>query len=288
MRAAAQFNGKRAIGALAGNGTTHRNDAHLVAILFAEKRARARLDGFVNRHQPRHNGLVLQRHAVGDILDARELLLADRLGMREVETQPVACDKRSLLRDVIAQHDAQSLMQQMRRRMIGANRLSTFRIDRQLHRHAGAQLAFRNLDVMHEKIAELLLRVANMGAHARGGEKTRVADLTARLCVKRRLVDDHKTALALRQAIGFRAFAHDGRDDALGLLGFITQKLRRADAILDGVPDCLGRSFARPGPRLARLGALTLHGLRERSRIDADAAGAQRVLRQIERKPYVS
>jgi hypothetical protein len=42
--------------------------------------------------------------------------------MREVEAQPVGRDQRALLRDVIAEHLAQRLVQQMGRGMVGADR----------------------------------------------------------------------------------------------------------------------------------------------------------------------
>ena len=41
-----------------------------------------------------------------------------RLRMREIETQPVGRNQRALLRDVIAQHLAQRLVQQMRGRVV--------------------------------------------------------------------------------------------------------------------------------------------------------------------------
>ncbi len=58
---------------------------------------------------------------VGDVLDLLDLLGRHRLGMREVEPQPVGRHQRALLRDVIAEHLAQRLVQQMRRRMVLAD-----------------------------------------------------------------------------------------------------------------------------------------------------------------------
>ena len=43
----------------------------------------------------------------------------DRLGMEEIEAQPVGRDQRALLRHVIAQHLAQRLVQQVGGRMVG-------------------------------------------------------------------------------------------------------------------------------------------------------------------------
>ena len=42
-------------------------------------------------------------------------------GWREVEAQAVGRDQRAFLRDVIAEHLAQRLVQEMRRRMVGAD-----------------------------------------------------------------------------------------------------------------------------------------------------------------------
>ena len=53
----------------------------------------------------------------------------DRLRMREVEAQPVGRDERALLRDVIAQHLAQRLVQKMRRGMVLADRAAPRVID---------------------------------------------------------------------------------------------------------------------------------------------------------------
>ena len=72
----------------------------------------------VDRHQPRRHRRVLQHDVVGDVLDALDLVRAHRLGMREVEAQPVGRDQRALLRHVVAEHLAQRLVQQMRRRMV--------------------------------------------------------------------------------------------------------------------------------------------------------------------------
>ena len=58
---------------------------------------------------------------VGDVLDLLDLLGRHRLGMREVEPQPVGRDQRALLRDVVAEHLAQRLVQQMGRRMVRAD-----------------------------------------------------------------------------------------------------------------------------------------------------------------------
>ena len=122
MRAAAQLDRPaERIAAAAVRILAHRHDAHLVAVFLAEQRARAGGARVVERHQPRRHRRVLQHIVVGDVLDPLDLLGRHRLRMREVEAQPVGRDQRALLRDVIAQHLAQRLVQQMRRRMVAAD-----------------------------------------------------------------------------------------------------------------------------------------------------------------------
>ena len=74
-------------------------------------------------------------------------------------------------------------------------------------------------------------------------------------------------------------------DDAFGRLRLIAEKIGRADRS-SRRPNQIFSVAASPGagPGAARLGALALHRGVEALDIDADAAGAQRILRQIERK----
>ena len=105
---------------------------------------------------------------VGDVLDALELLGAHRLGMREVEAQPVGRDQRALLRDVIAEHLAQRLVQQMGRRMVGADGAAPRVIDLEQQRGADLERALLDRAEMDEQVAGLLLRVGDAEAHAVG------------------------------------------------------------------------------------------------------------------------
>ena len=128
-------------------GVAHRHDAHLVAVFLAEQRARAGLLGVVERHQPRLDRRVLQHDVVGDVLDLRSISCGgDRLGVDEVEAQAVGRDQRALLRDVIAEHQAQRLVQQVRRRMVGADRASGAR-DRRRAPAASPTLSVPSLDL---------------------------------------------------------------------------------------------------------------------------------------------
>ena len=112
----------------------HRDHADLVAVFFAEQRARAGFAGVVDRHQPRRDLVIFQHHLVGDVLDAGEFFRRDRLRMHEVEAQPIRRHQRAALGDVIAEHLPQRLMQQMRRRVMRADRGAPGVIDFELQR----------------------------------------------------------------------------------------------------------------------------------------------------------
>ncbi len=88
----------------------------------------------------------------------------------------------------------------------------------------------------------------------------------------------------LRERADLRAVAHQRGDDALGGLGVVAEELGRADALAQREPDGLGRRLAGTRPGLARLGALALHRGLKAGIVDAETAGAQRVLGQVERE----
>src|SRR5262249_25499685 len=121
-------------------------------------------------------------------------------------------------------------------------------------------------------------------AHAIAAHDAGVADLTAGLGVKRRLVEDDGAALARPQRVDLLAVLHQRGDDALGAFGLVAQELARAGFFAQAEPHRPGGGVARAGPGGARLLALTLHGGVEAFGIDADAARLERVLGEVERK----
>ena len=108
--------------------------------------------------------------------------------MHEVEAQPIRRHQRAALRDVVAEHLPQRLVQQMRRGMIGADRRAPGMIDLERQRRAGLQRALLDGAEMHKEIAGLLLGVGDAKPHALAGHHAGVADLAAGLRIKRRLV----------------------------------------------------------------------------------------------------
>ena len=109
----------------------HGDDAHLIAVFLAEQRQRAFGDGFVGRHQMRLDGRVLQDHGVDPILDRADLLHASSAsGARNRSGAGPGSTSEPFCATCVAQHLAQRLVQEMRRRMIGARRRAARMIDR--------------------------------------------------------------------------------------------------------------------------------------------------------------
>ena len=284
MRAAAELD---RIGALVRRvvlDLPHADDAHLVAVFLAEEGARSGFARVVEAHQPRRHLGVLQHDAIGDVLDRGQFVGRDRLRMGEVEAQPLGRDERALLRDMVAEHEPQRLVQDVGCGMVGARRGPRGVIDGELDRHADARGAFDDRDVVNDEVAEFFARVAHDGAEARPGDLADVADLAAQFAVERRLVEDERAGLTGLEPVDLDAVPDDGADHAFGRLGLVAEEFGGADPLAQAVPHRLGRGFARPGPGAAGLGALARHRGVEAVDVDRQAARAQRILGEVERE----
>ncbi len=104
MRPAAQLDG------VVGN----LHDSHDVAVLLAEEHHRAELPRLVDRRLEDVHGPVLEDELVHAALDRVALVGTERVIMREVEAQLVRTHCRAGLVDVIAEHLAKRLMDEMR------------------------------------------------------------------------------------------------------------------------------------------------------------------------------
>ena len=110
--------------------------------------------------------------------------------MREVEAQPVGRYQRALLRDMIAEHLAQRLVQQMRRGMVGADRRAALMIDVEFDGIARLERSRFDLADVDEEVAEFLLRVGDAEQRTlRPTDHAAIADLAAALAIERRLVE---------------------------------------------------------------------------------------------------
>src|SRR5436190_1559287 len=140
------------VAALLARALAHRDDADLIAILLAEQGAGASLARLVHRHQARGDLVILQHHLVGDVLNTRKLFRTDRLRMHEVEAQPVRRHQRAALGDMVAEHQAQRLVQQVRRRVMGADRAAPVMVDLELQRGARLQRALLHRAGVDEEV----------------------------------------------------------------------------------------------------------------------------------------
>ena len=105
-------------------------DAHDVAVLVAEEGDRAQLLGLGLRRLEGPHRRVGQRLGVGQALDLLDLLGRDRLVVGEVEAQPVGRDERPGLLDVVAEHLAQRVVQQVGGGVVAPGRVAAGDVDR--------------------------------------------------------------------------------------------------------------------------------------------------------------
>ena len=132
---------------------------------------RARFARIVHGHQTCVDLIIFENDVVGDVFNAAQLVGRDRLLMHEVEAQSIRRDQRATLGDVIAEHLAKRLVQQMRRGVIAANFVSSAGIHNKAYRIANFQAVILDVDVMDKEIANLFLSVADL-ANNRPIERT--------------------------------------------------------------------------------------------------------------------
>ncbi len=273
------------IGARFAIAGAHRDDAHLLAVFLAEQRERAFRNRLVGAQQPGAHAGIGADLGVDLGFDRDDVLWGQRPRMAEIETEPVGRDQRALLRHTLAEPMAQRLMQQMRHRMVGAQPAAPLAIDAQLDGIADPQRAVPDAADMDKQIAGLAQRVFDGEFTAAGGkDRAGIANLSARLAVKRGLVDDDADLVAMLRFEDPLLALDERQDDALGGLRLVAEEFGRADLLAQREPGRLGRFFPRTDPGGARERAGLFHFLIESIDIDRDAARPQNVLRQVERK----
>ncbi len=145
--------------------------------------------GGFGRHQAGGDGAVLADAGVDLGLDRGEVVLGDGRRLRHVEAQAVGRVEAALLRHVVAEAAAQGLVQQMRRRVVGADVGAPDMIHFGQHRRTGRDLAFGYAADMDEQVAQLLLRIGDVDAEAGAADGAGIAHLPAALGIERRLVE---------------------------------------------------------------------------------------------------
>ena len=117
--------------------------------------------------------------------------------MGEVEPQPVGRHQRALLRHVVAEHLAQRLVQQMRRRVVLADARAPRVVDLERQGGTGLEDALLDSPDVGEHVAGLLQGVGNAKPDAVRAQHPGIADLAAGFAVERRLVE-HDRAVPRR------------------------------------------------------------------------------------------
>ena len=136
----------------------------------------------------------------------------------EVEARLVLVDQRALLLHVGAEHLAQRLVHEVRRRVVAHGARALVEVDLGGDRVAHAQLAGLHHAVVAEGLGLDLLRVLHLEereARAALGELAAVAHLAAGLRVEGRLVEDDDAFLAGGEALDRGALAVERHDAAL-------------------------------------------------------------------------
>ena len=236
VRTAAQLNRPGFVGSLslpassgrtwAGVTDTHGDDAHLVTVLLAEQRHGAALLGLLHAHQARFYRAVLEHERVGHCLDGPNFLGRHGLGVGEIETQPLRVHQRTLLGHVRTQHLPQRLMRKMGGGMVGTRGRTTPVIDDQFYGIAGFEGAGFDAADMDEHIAQFFLCVRDAEQPTLGTlDDALVADLSAGLAIKRRLIEHNRGFFAGFEALHLLAVLENGADLAFGGFRVVAEEI---------------------------------------------------------------
>src|SRR6516164_8049585 len=265
--------------------SSHRDHPYLVTVLLAKQSQRT-LGHRTIRGQEAGAHYAIRANAFVDLrLDRREIVRVQRPGMTEVKAQPVRCDERAFLRDVLTQTPAERLVQQVGHRVIGAQPAPAPAVDPELHGIALLQHAAGHIAEMGVQISRLPYRVAyrQFGAAGRKDDAG-IANLAAGLRIKGGLVDDQRDVVTEGGLGDAGAVAHDCQHHAFGALGLVAEELGGTELLTQGEPPRFSCRLARADPALARFFALARHRLLEACDGHLAALSAQHVLRQVERE----
>ena len=282
MGAAAQFD---RVAAPACASATHRKHANFVAIFLAEQRHCARLDRVVRAHQAGADGFVGADFGVHLGLDRGDILIGQRLGMREVEAQAVFGDQRTLLGHMLAKPVAERRMHQVGRRVVGADLVAPLDIDIEMNDVALADGARLYPRLVRVQPAERLAGVGHCNAQAIGrGDHADIACLTAALAIERRLVGEDNHLIAFGCTVDFGAILHQ-RDHAAFAAGRgVAGELGASLALGKIEPDLVRSGIARALPCGAGGFLLAGHGGIETVAVDPDIAHTQGVFGKVVRE----
>ena len=183
---------------------------------------------------------------------------------------------------MLAQPLAQSCVKQMRRRMIGPDRIAPRGIDIELDQIAGLDRAASNHRLMRVQPPQRLGGVAHLQPQSvRAADRSRIAHLAAALTIKRGLVGQHHDVVAGASGHNLAAIFDQCEHLRFGGVGRVTGEFGRADALGDIEPHLAVSGLAAALPRRAGSCLLLGHRRIEPGTVHRDPARTQRILGQI-------
>ena len=253
MRAAAEL----------GREIADLHHAHAVAILLAEQRHGAGRQRRIEIHLGIGHRRVGLHVLVDQLLHLLDLAVLHLRAVREVEAQVIGRDQRARLRDVRAEDAPQRRVQQMRARVMLPQSLPPRRVDRDGDLLVLAEATGGDLHAVHNELAAAVERVDDIAAARAADERAAVADLSARLGVPRRAIEDDFDLVAGRGLPHPAVVGHHGEDRRRRSQRLVADELlrpREAAADLLVERDRVGRALvgAEAGLRAGAL-ALRLH-----------------------------
>ena len=252
--------------------------AHLVAVFLAEQHHRAELLRFFDRQHARDGGGVGKNLGVHQRLDLFDVLRRHRRAVGKVETRALGVHERALLLHVRAQHFAQRLVHQVRGAVVAHGARTVFGVDPRVQLVADRDAPLDDAAVVTEHRRLHLDRVVDQYARRGVAQFAGVAHLPARLGIERRVVEHDDGVVARLCAVDRRAVDIDrGHGGVVAREHVVAVKGGRGAAVFES------RGHLEL-PRGARLVALAGHCRVETDAVDADAAFAADVGRQVERK----
>ena len=167
-----------------------------------------------------------QNRIVYHILDLSQLLSGQRCKVGEVEADMIVCSVGACLLNMVAEHGAERLLEQVGGGMSTANSLAVSRINRSRNLVLNGQLALGDNADVHILAVLGLLNIGNGHCAVLAGDNAVVTDLTAHLRVERGAVEYNGDLLTLGSCAGNLALVYDGKDLCGLLKGWCSRRMR--------------------------------------------------------------
>ena len=256
----------RAAAELHRETTAHGEHAHPIAVLLAEQRRRAFLQGIVEGQFFHEHFRVGADLTIRQRFHLRQLVAGKRLRIAEVEAQPVCGDQRTLLFHMIAEHFAQGGVQEVGGGMVQRDVAAPCGVDAGANAVLGLERAGDHAPVV-QMLAAALGGVFDLEDRAvLAVDGAAVADLPARLGVERRGVEHDDAPIAGDETLHGVAVVEQPDDAGFALGGGVARERHgcvHAHALFD---------IGVEAGACAAASALRVHCVVEAALVDAQAS----------------